>query len=196
VAKVVSLGGFRHRAGRETTLVEAQKRAVDFDGLSYADALYNLARYLTGSESDAEDLVQETFARAVAKEDQFAPGTNRKAWLFRILRNLFLDRKRRDKIDPTRRGLDEVASQAPARAERDLLRGDAELENLRRVVGAQIETAIMKLPEESRAVILLDLEGFSEAETAEALGIPPGTVKSRLSRARLALRAELAEYKR
>jgi RNA polymerase sigma-70 factor (ECF subfamily) len=161
--------------------------------LVHADALHNLARYLTRSGTDAEDLVQETYAHAFAASDRFEAGTNMKAWLFRILRNLFLDRMRRER----RTGDDVVeAADAAHAAEADdaWLRGDLELEAMRHLVGAEIEAALRALSEESRTVVLLDLEDFTEAEIAAVLGCAAGTVKSRLSRARAALRQRLAEY--
>src|SRR5947199_2183770 len=78
------------------------------EALAYADSLHNLARYLTGNASDAEDLVQETYLRALRAAGQFTPGTNLKAWLFRILRNTFVSRYRRGRHDPTIGGLDTV----------------------------------------------------------------------------------------
>ncbi len=166
------------------------------EALAYADALYNLARYLTGSQTDAEDLVQETYARALKAAGQFTPGTNLKAWLFRILRNTFLSLYRRKRHDPTVGGLDTVGSIAQGPAQEDWLRGDIELDRLRKVVGAEIEQALMTLSEEARAVILLDLEGLTEAEVAAVMGCALGTVKSRLSRARAALRSRLKDYAR
>src|SRR3989454_9258525 len=76
------------------------------EALAYADSLHNLARYLTGNATDAEDLVQETYLRALRAAGQFTPGTNLKAWLFRILRNTFVSRYRRARHDPTIGGLD------------------------------------------------------------------------------------------
>ncbi len=163
--------------------------------LAYADALHNLARYLVRSEAEAEDLVQETYVRALAAADQLETGASLKPWLFRILRNLFLSGVRHARRDPTEGGLDTTAApDAPQSGE--ALRGDVELEAMRRIVGAEIEAALRALGEDARTAVLLDLEGFSEAEMASILGCAPGTVKSRLSRARAALRERLAEYAR
>jgi len=170
--------------------------ALGREALGYADTLYNLARYLTGNPTDAEDLVQETYARALQAAHQFTPGTNLKAWLFRILRNTFISVYRRRRHDPTTGGLDVVdpTGQGPAREE--WLRDDLELDRLRKVVGEEIEQALMTLSEEARTVILLDLEGLTEVEVAQVVGCAVGTVKSRLSRARAALRLLLKDYAR
>jgi RNA polymerase sigma-70 factor (ECF subfamily) len=166
------------------------------EALAYVDTLHNLARYLTGNGVDAEDLVQETYVRALQAADRFTPGTNLKAWLFRILRNTFLDAYRRRRNSATVKGLDTVDPGLTDAANETWLRGDVELDRLRKIVAEEIEAALMSLPEEGRTVILLDLEGLSEAETAEVLGCPVGTVKSRLSRARRALRERLKDYAR
>ena len=171
--------------------------AIGAQALAHADALHGLARYLTDNAADAEDLVQETFVRAIAAADQFTPGSNLRAWLFRILRNAFLSRRRQQARNPTEGGLDTVAPSAQGDApEEGWLRDDVELERMRGLVSAEIEAALRALSEEARTVILLDLEGFTEAESAHVLGCAVGTVKSRLSRARAALRVRLAEYAR
>ncbi len=169
-----------------------ERSALSEQALAHADALYNLARHLARDPADAEDLVQETFARAFA--GRFEPGTNLRAWLFRILRNAFLDRARRERRAPAAGEAGDVAGDAAA--DGPSLRDDRELEAMRRIVGEEIEAALQQLPEEARTTVLLDLEGFTEAESALVLGCAPGTVKSRLSRARAALRARLAVYAR
>ena len=109
------------------------------EALAYADALYNLARYLTGNATDAEDLVQETYARALAGAGQFEAGTNLKAWLFRILRNTFLSLARRRRSNPTVGGLDTVTPEVEAPGREQWLRNDLELDRLRKVVAEDIE---------------------------------------------------------
>ncbi len=182
----------RMRLVREPPAAEASA-----DPLAYLDALHRLARHLTRSAADAEDLVQETYARALRPGAGFRPGSDLRAWLFRILRNAFLDGRRREARAPIESAGDEdVGARPDVAAEDQLLRGDAELERLRRVVGEEIEAALDSLSEDARTVILLDLEGLAEAEIAEVMGCAPGTVKSRLFRARAVLRERLAEYRR
>jgi RNA polymerase sigma-70 factor (ECF subfamily) len=166
--------------------------ALAREALGHVDALYRLARYLTGHDADAEDLVQETYARAVAGAGRFAPGTNLKAWLFRILRNTFVSAYRRRRASPEVGGVDV----AGAAADEPMLRDDLELDRLRKVVGEEIEAALMTLSEDARTVILLDLEDLGETDIAAVLDVPVGTVKSRLARARAALRVRLRDYAR
>ena len=159
------------------------------DALACADALYNLARYSTDNPADAEDLVQETYARALAAAESYARGTNIKAWLFRILRNALTDRYRHERVAPSGAETTDVPDE-------ELFRGDAELGRLRGVVAKEIEAALLTLTEKNRLVILLDLEGMEEAEVARIVGCPVNTVKSRLYRARAALRSRLMDYAR
>jgi len=160
--------------------------------LAYADTLYNFARYLSGNATDADDLVQETYARALRAAGQFERGSNLKAWLFRILRNTWISLARRRRGNPTVGGLDTVVPDVEP--EPTWFCDDIELDRLRKLVAAEIEQAVMALSEDARTVILLDLEGFTETDVASVLGCPVGTVKSRLSRARQALRRLLRDY--
>ena len=154
--------------------------------LGHVDELYSLARHLCGNTADAEDLVQDTYARALAGAARFEEGSNLRAWLYRILRNCFIDRARRKKVvleipDDT---IDVTSHEAWA---------PAALDQLRYLTAAEVTAAVAALPIEFRFVVLLDIEGFSEAETAEILRCAPGTVKSRLSRAKARLRIALKE---
>jgi RNA polymerase sigma-70 factor (ECF subfamily) len=162
--------------------------------LSHVDALFRLARRLTRRDADAEDLVQETFARAFGKHSQFERGTNLKAWLLRILRNTYIDAYRRELRTPVRTDFDQDTLLDVTATNSEPLRGDMELERLRRVVAEDIETALATLSEDARTIILLDLEGLTESEISEVLGCAAGTVKSRLWRARAALRQKLGDY--
>jgi RNA polymerase sigma-70 factor, ECF subfamily len=163
--------------------------------LEQASALYNFARYLSRDSVVAEELVQDAFARALDAEARFVPGSNLKAWLFRILRNAFLDAKRRDRRSPVvLRQSDEAEHEHEHDASDAWLRGDIEIDRLRNLVARDIEAALNRLSDDARSVILLDLEGFTETEIASVMDSAVGTVKARLARARAVLREELREY--
>ena len=158
---------------------------------AHLGALYRTALRLTGRPQDAEDLVQETFLRAWRSLHAYRAGTNPKAWLFRILHNAHIDRYRAaTRAVPT---VDEIEGQDPAfvvHATPESVVADAVME-------AWVRDALMKLPEVFRAcVVLADLEGFSYQKIADTLGIPRGTVMSRLFRGRRAMRKALAGYGR
>ncbi len=164
-----------------------------FEGMvtDHLDALYRTALRLTGRPQDAEDLVQETFLRAWRSLHTYRPGTNPKAWLFRILHNARIDRYRAS----TRavQTVDEMEGQDPA----FVVTETPESSVMAGVMDAEVRQALMNLPEMFRAcLILADLEGFSYQEIADILGIPRGTVMSRLFRGRRAMRKALAGYGR
>jgi RNA polymerase sigma-70 factor, ECF subfamily len=160
--------------------------------LEHVDALYRLARRLTTSSAMADDLIQETYARALGAAQSFEPGTNLRAWLFRILRNAHIDAQRRLQSSPVDMGLNEEASSETV----DPLRGDGELDLLKRIVSSDIERALQRLAPDARTIILLELEGFTESELSDVLGCALGTIKSRLARARATLRKHLCDYAR
>jgi RNA polymerase sigma-70 factor (ECF subfamily) len=166
--------------------------ALAEQAMAHLDELYSLARHLCGNPSDAEDLVQDTYARALAGAARFEDGSNLRAWLFRILRNCFIDQARRRKI--VRKIVLEVPDEAIDTKVPEMWDAAA-LDQLRYLTASEVGRAIAALPIEFRFVVLLDVEGFSEAETAEILRCAPGTVKSRLSRAKARLRAVLQEIR-
>jgi RNA polymerase sigma-70 factor (ECF subfamily) len=157
----------------------------------HLDALYRTALRLTGRPQDAEDLVQETYLRAWRSLHTYRPGTNPKAWLFRILHNAHIDRFRASsRTVPT---VDELEGQDPA----FVVHETPETLIMSGLVDAEIRKALMEIPEVFRAcLILADLEGFSYQEIADILGIPRGTVMSRLFRGRRAMRRLLTQYGR
>jgi len=140
--------------------------------------------------------MQDTLTRAIAAHEQFERGTNLRAWLCRIMRNTFIDSRRRDKANPVKVDIDDVGDESLSASSGEPIRGDAELDALRRVVASDIERALDRLSVDARSVIMLDAEGFTETELSVVLGCAAGTVKSRLARARAQLRAELSDYGR
>ncbi len=165
------------------------------EALTFLDALYRTALRMTRSEADAEDLVQETYIKALRHRDQFTPGTNLKAWLFRILTNTFINTYRRRQTQPEFTELDDVDEFSLYRRMSDLKTstgsGDPETEFLSGIVDGEVKDALAELPEKFRSVVLLDVEGFSYKEIAEMLDIPIGTVMSRLHRGRKFLQKRL-----
>ena len=157
------------------------------EALDLSDQVYGVARRLVGSREEAEDLVQETYARALGGVARLAPGSNLRAWLFRILRNCFIDQARRKKI------VLEIADEGVADLPAHEVWDTAALDQLRYLAAADLERALATLSVELRFIVLLDAQGFHEAEIAEIARCAPGTVKSRLSRARARLRAALQE---
>lgn len=165
------------------------------DALSFLDALYRTGLRMTRSEADAEDLVQETYIRAFRFREQFTPGTNLKAWLFRILTNTFINQYRRKAARPQSTELGDVDESILYRHMRDIAPAsaspDPEALVVDNTVSSEVKAALEELPEKFRTTVLLDVEGFSYKEIAETLDIPIGTVMSRLHRGRKFLQKRL-----
>ena len=157
--------------------------------------LYPAALRMTRNPSDAEDLVQETMARAYVGMRNFTPGTNVRAWLYRILTNTFINRCRKRSREPAQTLRAEFEQLLDARDGVGQPVRSAESEALDRVGQSEVMQALMELPEGFRAAIYLaDVEGYPYRDVAEILEIPIGTVMSRLHRGRGKLRKKLASY--
>ena len=170
------------------------------EALSFIDALYRTGLRMTRSEAEAEDLVQETYIRAFRFRHQYTPGTNMKAWLFRILTNTFINQYRRKAARPQTTELDDVEESILYRQMRDVSPGsaspDPEAELIDSTLSSEVTDALEALPEKFRTTVLMDVEGFSYKEIAEMLDIPIGTVMSRLHRGRKFLQKRRSDVAR
>ena len=179
---------------------ERQRQAFEAQMLPHIDALYRAAYSMTKNPGDADDLVQDTYLRAYQFFDRFQGGTNAKAWLFRIMTNLYINRYRRRQREPERVSYEDLEDfylyNRLAESEDGPVGGESpEVEVVRKVQVEAIREAIARLPEEYRmTVILADLNEFSYQTISEMLDIPIGTVRSRLSRGRRLVQKALWAY--
>ena len=177
---------------------ERQER-FERDAMPLLDQLYSAALRLTRNPQDAEDLVQDTFAKAFASFHQYKDGTNLKAWIYRILTNTFINSYRKKQREPLQSDAEGVEDWQLVRAEAHTSRGlrSAETEALDHLPDSDVKKALQEIPSDFRmAVYFADVEGFSYKEIAEIMGTPIGTVMSRLNRGRSLLRDLLADYAR
>ena len=159
------------------------------------DSMYNFAFRLTYDEDDAKDLVQETYLKAYRFINSFQQGTNAKAWLFRILKNSFINDFRKKSKEPPKVDYQEVESYYNSDEINKPITTDLRVDSLRDMIGDEVSTALNSLAVDFRTVIILcDLEGFTYEEMAKILDIPIGTVRSRLHRARNLLKQKLGIY--
>ncbi|MFM8693560.1 MAG: sigma-70 family RNA polymerase sigma factor, partial [Actinomycetota bacterium] len=186
------------RVDREKESVEQRRKRFEADALQYMNQLYSAALRYTKNPADAQDLVQDTYAKAYVSFHQFEPGTNLKAWLYRILTTTFINTYRKDQRRPQLSDQEledwQIADASSHTSDQGKSAEDVVLENL---PDSDIKRALAEIPEEFRiAVYLADVEGFSYKEIAEIVGVPTGTVMSRLHRGRKQLREKLTDYAR
>lgn len=176
---------------------ELQQRYREFEkeAVPHMDAVYNFALRMTGDEDDADDLVQETFLKAFRFLDKFEKGTNCKAWLFRILKNSYINDYRKQTKEPDKVDYEDVQNFYENIKSDQVEMRHYEQDAFTNLLDDEISSAITDLPEDFRTVIILsDIEGFTYEEIADFVDIPVGTVRSRLHRARKMLYAQLYDY--
>lgn len=170
-------------------------RIFDKEFMPHLSAMYNFAYRLTYDEDEAKDLVQETFMKAYRFIRSFQQGTNAKAWLYRILKNSFINDFRKKSKQPAKVDYQEVENYYNSDDADADYTVDMRVESVRDMMGDEVTIALNALPIDFRTVIILcDLEGFTYEEMAKILDIPIGTVRSRLHRARNLLKEKLSTY--
>lgn len=181
---------------RSKETLEQRKARFEKDALVFTSQLYGAALRYTKDTHNAQDLVQDTYAKAFTSFHQFEPGTNLKAWLYRILTTTFINNYRKDQRRPQiSAGEVEDWQLADASSHTSDQGKSAEEEVLENIADKDVKDALAAMPEDFRmAVYLSDVEGFSYKEIAEITGVPTGTVMSRLHRGRKLLRESLSEY--
>jgi RNA polymerase sigma-70 factor, ECF subfamily len=170
-------------------------REFQEEAVPHMDILYNYALRLTGNTEDAKDLLQETYLKAFRFWDKFEQGTNCRAWLFRIMRNSYINRYRKAVKTPEHVDYDEIKEFYNTIREQSSDPNDLSERLYGQLLDDQITTAITELPEEFRTVVILcDIESFTYEEAAEFVDCPVGTIRSRLHRGRKLLRDKLFKY--
>jgi len=181
---------------RATETLAQKKARFERDAMQFTNQLYAAALRYTKDPHDAQDLVQDTYAKAFVSFHQFEPGTNLKAWLYRILSTTFINTYRKDQRRPQISDGEledwQIYDAASHTSDQGRSAEDVALDG---IVDLDVRAALEAMPEEFRmAVYLADVEGFSYKEIADIVGVPAGTVMSRLHRGRKLLRASLADY--
>lgn len=174
---------------------EKYNRIFEEELLPHIDALNTFAYHLTYNENDAQDLVQETYMKAYRFIEKYIEGTNAKAWLFKILKNAYINQYRKASKRPTKVDFEEITSYQDSDDSAMNSYLDLREEIFENMMGDEVTIAINSLPVDFRTVILLcDIEGFTYEEISKILDIPIGTVRSRLFRARNMLKEKLKDY--
>jgi len=174
---------------------EEKAQIFDQEFMVHVDAMYNFAYRLTFEADDAKDLVQDTYLKAFRFINSFERGTNAKAWLFRILKNSFINEFRKKSKQPAKVDYNEVEQFYNSDDAGAKITTDLRVETVQDMIGDEISGALNAIPVDFRTVIILsDLEGFTYEEMSKILDIPIGTVRSRLHRARNMMKEKLVVY--
>jgi RNA polymerase sigma factor (sigma-70 family) len=182
---------------RQTYSDDEKLHVFHSEFMPHINSMYNFGYRLTLDPDDANDLVQDTYLKAFRFIDSFEQGTNAKAWLFRILKNSFINDYRKKSKEPAKVDYQEVESYYNSDEVDRQITPDLRVESLQDMIGDEISNALNALDVDFRTVIILcDLEGFKYDEMAKILDIPIGTVRSRLHRARNLLKEKLSDYAR
>ncbi|OEJ99535.1 sigma-70 family RNA polymerase sigma factor [Roseivirga misakiensis] len=184
-----------HEVRRQNYSEMEKTEIFDKEFMPHVDSMYNFAYRLTFDEDDAKDLVQDTYLKAFRFINSFERGTNAKAWLFRILKNSFINEFRKKSKQPAKVDYNEVEQFYNSDDAGEQITTDLRVETVQHMIGDEISGALNGIPVDFRTVIILsDLEGFTYEEMSKILDIPIGTVRSRLHRARNMLKDKLAAY--
>lgn len=186
----------QRKAPEKLTRAEIEKQ-MDFqkEAMVHIDSLYNFALRMTGDPEDANDLVQETYMKAYRFFESFEKGTNCKAWLFRILKNSYINKYRKESKEPDKVDYDEIKEFYHTVKHSSLDSNDMQEKMFGELLDDEVARALESLPEDFKEVVqLCDIEGFTYEEIANMVDCPIGTVRSRLHRGRKILRDKLMEY--
>jgi RNA polymerase sigma-70 factor (ECF subfamily) len=174
-----------------------KKKHTEFEAeaLPHMDVLYNFALRTTGNEDDARDLLQETYLKAYRFWDKYEKGTNIRAWLFRIMKNSYINRYRKETKEPDKVDYDDIENFYNTIRAESTDANDLQEQLYGNLLGDEVTKALQSLPDDFRTIVILcDIEGLTYEEIAEFVECPIGTVRSRLHRGRKLLQAKLFEY--
>ena len=175
--------------------VRAKQKEFEAEALPHMDLLYNFALRTAGNADDAQDLLQDTYLKAFRFWDKYEKGTNIRAWLFRIMKNSYINRYRKVKREPDKVDYDDVENYYDSIRDESKDTTDLQQKMFGGLLGDEVTVALQRLPVDFRTVVILcDIEELTYEEIADFLNCPIGTVRSRLHRGRKMLQTELLGY--
>jgi len=181
----------------QTSKIQKKQEDFELEAIPHMHALYNFALRMTGNADDAHDLVQETYMKAFRFFDKFEKGTNCKAWLYRIMKNSYINLYRKEAKEPEKVDYEKVEEFYNTVKSSSTDANDLEEKIFGNLFDDQVTEALQSLPEDFRTVVILcDIENFTYEEIAQFIEAPIGTVRSRLHRGRKILQKKLFEYAR